>query len=133
MSIRATLYMHQEIGALLAHSGCIDGECWRTGQGARRRQHIELAASQPVRKFISRQWLAEVVSLNLIAMMLAQERHLFFRLHALCNDTEIQALGHIDNRARDGRIIGIHSHMLHERPVDLQFASVCLPEIGEDS
>jgi hypothetical protein len=48
---------------------------------------------------------AEVITLHFIAIILAQKRHLIFRLYPLCDHSQIELLPERNHRCRHGAII----------------------------
>ncbi len=63
--------------------------------------------SQFVSNFVDRQRLAEIVALNLVALMRSQERHLRLVFDAFGNHLEIQTFRHADDGGCDRRIVSI--------------------------
>ena len=63
--------------------------------------------------------------------MCSQERHLCRSFNSFCNYLEIQTLCHADDGSRDGRVIRIQHHILHEGTVYLQLTNRKLPQIAK--
>ena len=71
-------------------------------------------------KIVDSQGAAEVVPLDLIAIMFLQEQHLLCVLDAFSDDLEVKALGHADDGAGDGGVIRIECDIAHKRTIDFQ-------------
>ncbi|MNU06193.1 hypothetical protein D3C72_2513010 [compost metagenome] len=65
-------------------------------------------------ELFSRQRAGEQVALVGLAAMGGQESTLRFGLHALCDHREPENLAQADDRAGDGRIVGIDQHIPDE-------------------
>ena len=64
--------------------------------------------------------LAEVVSLHLVAAVVAQEDLLFLRLDSFGDNRETQSLAHGDDRLGDGLVFRVVWNIANERAVHLE-------------
>src|SRR3972149_4761725 len=99
-----------------APPACIGGR----NESRRRDLAAQPAASpQQAGEFMRRQRPAEVVSLNLEALMLPQKVQLFLALDPFGNHIEFQAVCDGDDGPGDGRGVGSLGKVLNEAAVDL--------------
>ena len=74
---------------------------------------------------------AEVVPLDLVAAMGAEERHLLFNFNPFGNYFQIQALCHADDGGGDGHVAGVGGNVANEGAIDFEFVDAELLEVAE--
>ena len=95
------------------------------------RGYSEHALAEQLLEGVGRQGLREEESLCGLTAVLAQERELFLRLDSFGHDHELQAVGHGDDGAHDGRVVGVRRDLRDEAAVDLQIVEREVLEVAQ--
>ena len=77
------------------------------------------------------QGCAQVVSLGLVAVVGAQKIELLLGLHALGRGAHAQGLGHADDGADDGPVVGVVAQVADEGLVDLELVDLKALELAQ--
>ena len=93
-------------------------------------QNILLIFSAPIEQAFSeripRHGPCKVKALDQITIACTQETELLFRLHALCNGTDVQSCGEQENALQDDALSLILAVLLQKRPINLDFVRECI-------
>src|SRR5450631_377124 len=91
------------------------------------------AGSREQELFELGQWQrrAEVVALDLVALVAPEERQLGGRLDAFGDDLQVEAVAHLDDCQSDGGVVGVVGDLADEAEVDLELVDGEPAQVGQ--